>query len=192
MSNCAAARAGFVPPGVPGSIFTSFKDPVNSPTSADVAFLGTSKVGKVGSAGLWWQPEGSALSLVALQGLEPVCGPAGAKWRSFTSLTLPGGLGPVFTAILEKGPAGSAGPGGITSANDVGLYAIDSAGTLHELLREGQTLGTKTVKVFNVLKAVAGSAGATRSFNNTGAVVVLVTYGDGTSAIVRINIPVGS
>ena len=187
------ARAGFAPPGVSGgATFSVFKDPVNSPAGSDVAFIGTSKIGKVGSAGIWWQAEGSPLSLVALQGQEPACGPVGAKWKTFSSLALPGHLGPVFTAMLEKGPNGTAGPGGVTGADDLGLYAVDASGVLHELLRENQTLEGQTVKTFNVLKALAGSAGSTRSFNNGGSIVVLVTFVGGNTAIVRIDIPTGS
>jgi len=184
-------RAGSTPPGITdASIFTSFKDPVNSATDAGVAFIGTSKLGKIGATGIWYQPEGGALSLIALQGRQPDTGPVGAKWRAFTSLALPGGgLGPVFIAGLEKGPNGTPGPGGIDNSNDVGLYAVDSVGVLHELIREGNTIGGKTVKVFSVLKALAGSAGSTRSFNSTGAIVVLVTFSDGSSTILRFHIP---
>lgn len=185
------ARAGSTPPGITdASIFAVFKDPVNSATDAGVAFIGTSKLGKVGTAGIWYQPEGGALSLIALQGREPETGPVGAKWRTFTSLALPGGvLGPVFVAGLEKGPNGTPGPGGIDNSNDVGLYAVDSVGVLHELIREGNSIGGKTVKVFSVLKALAGSAGTTRSFNSTGDIVVLVTFSDGSSTILRFTFP---
>jgi hypothetical protein len=47
----------------------------------------------------------------------------------------------------------------------------------------------RTVESFNVLKAVSGSAGVTRFFNANGNVVALVTFTDGSPAIVRIDAP---
>jgi hypothetical protein len=187
-------RTGQIAPGFGGgAIFSALKDPVNSPTCADVAFIGAAAGGTVTPTtndGLWWQADGAPLALVAREGDEPACGPVGAKWKSFTSLALPGGdVGPVFTANLQKGIGIAPGPGGVTSLNDFGLYALDGAGAVRELVREGQSLLGKTVKTFNVLKAVSGSAGVTRSFNNAGSIVVLVTFTDDTTAIVRIDLP---
>jgi hypothetical protein len=127
---------------------------------------------------------------VAREGEQPPAAPSGAKWKTFSSLALPGGdFGPIFTAMLQKGAAGTPGPGGILSIDDFGLYAVDPLGAPFELVRENQPLLGKTVKMFAVLKAVAGSGGVTRSFNATGSVVLLVTFTDRTTAIVRIDLP---
>lgn len=91
--------------------------------------------------------------------------------------------GPIFTATLQSGP------GGIKGNADTALYAVDSLGTLHELLRENQEIEGKKVKAFSVLKAVSGSAGTTRSFNANQQVVTLVTFTDGSTGIVKIDIP---
>ncbi len=145
--------------------------------------------------GIWWKPHGGSLQLVAREGATPPSAPSGAKWKVFSSVALPGGgSGPIFTAAMDKGTGGAAGPGNITSVDDVGLYAVDAAGTTHELVRENQPIAGitgKTVKMFNVLKAVSGSAGATRSFNANGAVVVLVTFTDNTTSIVKVSLPLG-
>lgn len=69
------------------------------------------------------KPDGVELTLVAREGDEPLSGPQNAKWRSFTSLALPGGgAGPIFTTKLRPSA------GGITTASDTDLYAVDSIG----------------------------------------------------------------
>lgn len=168
-------------------IFTGFRDPVNSSTDSGVAFLATTKgPGVRGSNNdtLWWKADGGQLKLVAREGDEPASGPSGAKWKSFTSLALPGGgAGPIFVAALVPGA------GSVTSASDCGLYAIDSEGTLLELIRENQPLEDKVVKKFSVLKALSGSQGVARSFNANYEIVVHVTFTDGGSAIVKVEVP---
>jgi len=83
----------------------------------------------------------------------------------------------------------AAGPGGITTANDSGLYAVARSGATIELLRESKVLLGKAVKNFNVIQSVAGSAGAARSFNANAQVAVLVTFSDNSTAIVNIDVP---
>ncbi len=53
----------------------------------------------------------------------------------------------------------------------MGLWAVDSAAALRPILREGGPLLGKTVKAFNVLKAVAGSTGAAHAYNSAAAIV---------------------
>ena len=186
-------RAGDAAPGFgTGVVFSTFKDPVNSAFDGGVAFLGATKgsgVGTTNNDGLWWRQGCGCMTLVAREGDEPPGAP-GAKWKAFTSMALPGGAtGPVFTASLQRGPGKLAGPGGITSIDDVGLYAVDSAGQVREILRENQSLLGKTVKTFSALKAVAGSAGVGRSYNSAAAVVALVTFTDHSVAMVRVRVP---
>jgi len=160
-----------------GARFRSFREPVHSSTGEAMAFLATAD----GGQGLWWRPEGGDLTLVARAGGRAsfAGAPPGARWISFTSLALPGeGLGPLFTATVGRG-----------DATDPGLYGMDTTGELHELLRPNQTLAGKKVRTFHVLKAVSGSAGVTRSFNDHGQVATLVTFTDGSTAIARIDLP---
>jgi hypothetical protein len=125
---------------------------------------------------------------LAREGGQPPGAPNGAKWKSFSSLALPGGdTGPIFTASLKVGP--SATFERITAKNDFGLYALDSFGTLREMLREDQIIERKIVKTFSVMKAISGSAGVARSFNELHQVAVLVTFTDRTTAILKIEIP---
>jgi hypothetical protein len=174
-----------------GTTWKSFKDPVPSGTDSTLAFAAQlNGATSANDDGIWWTPYFSPLRLVAREGDHPPGAPADAKWKTFSSLALPGGTsGPIFTATLQKGPGITPGPGGITSVDDLGLYGLDSFGVVVELLRENQPLLGKTVKTFNVIKAVAGTAGSSRSFNGAGEIVVLVTFTDKTTAIVRISVP---
>jgi hypothetical protein len=131
---------------------------------------------------------------VAREGGEPPLAP-GAKFKVFSSLALPGNdAGPLFTALLEKGLAGAAGPGGVTSIDDAALYAVDGSGTLVQVVRENSFITgisgiSKSVKNFAVLKVVSGSAGATRYFNNSNEVVALVNFNDKSTSLVKLVIP---
>ena len=66
---------------------------------------------------------------------------------------------------------------------------MGSTGILHELIRENQPLVGKVVKSFSILKATSGTAGATRAFNANHQIAALVAFTDGTSGIVKIDVP---
>jgi hypothetical protein len=188
------ARQGDSAPGIAGATFGSFKNPAGY-----VAFPATVKGAGVTAAdndGLWMAIPGvSALQLIAREGAQPPGAPAGAKWKNFTSVIETGGvdMAMLFTANLQKGVGATPGPGGITSLDDVALYAAAydfDTNTYHttELVRENQPLLGKTVKSFSVLKAAAGSTGTGRSYsaNPRDTTVLLVTFTDNTRAIVKV------
>ena len=173
---------GDAAPGCAG-IFSSFKDPVNA-SNRSVAFIGAMKTfpGVTTAAnndGIWWNSPGG-FALVAREGAQPAEGPDGAQWKAFTSLALPEGRGPLFVAKLG---------GAVTTANDVGLWATDSFGALRLLLREGDAIGSSTVKSFVVLSSVTGSPAQTRSFNNGGSVIVKATDALGAQHLLHIAVP---
>ena len=183
-----------------GSVATSndtwktFKDPILDETG-DVAWIGTlgGTATSANKAVLGWSPEGGAPQIVARQG-SLAAGAEGGVFGAFTSVALPdGGLGPLFTATLESktpgSPATPPGPGGVTTANDTGLWCMDSTGNIDLLLREGQTLSGNTVKSFKVIANIAGSPGQTRSFNASHEVVVNVTFADRSQSLVTITVP---
>lgn len=193
-------RIGDNAPGLGGEVkFSDLRDPVHSSTDASVAFLSTVKGGAVRSSNnstLWWKPDGGTLTLIAREGETLTAGTVGAKWRSFTSVAMPGGaVGPIFTATLQHGMNGQLGPGGVAARNAIALYAVDSSGNLRELMREHyplpqnveQDLGV--VERFRVLKAVSGSAGVTRAFNANRQIVAWVTFADGMDSIVKFDVP---
>lgn len=186
-------RLGDGATGISGAAFRAFRDPANSSTGAALSFIGIvggSGVLSSNDTGIWYSPDGATLQLVAREGSKPVEAPEGAQWKSFSSLVQPGTpadsgapFGPIFTATLAKGA------GGITSSDDVALYALDRMNTLHELVRENQPLLGKSVKSFRVLKAASGSVGTSRGFNADGKIALLVTFADNTISIVRVSIP---
>ncbi len=77
---------------------------------------------------------------------------------------------------------------GITTANDVGLWATDYFGDLRLLLREGDAIGSTTVRNFTVLSNVLGSPAQAR-YNDSGNVIVKVTDAAGAQHLVLIAVP---
>lgn len=159
--------------GIRGGVFSGFSDPVNG-SGGTLAFIGSmasnSAAGITSSSndGVWYH-NGTALSLIAREGAQPPGVTMGARWKSFTTVALPEGRGPIFVAKLVTGRAG------ITTAKDTGLWATDSAGAIKKLIQEGDPIGASKVASFRVLSTVAGSSAQTRSFNSSGEVVIQVT-----------------
>ena len=185
---------GDAAPGTVGT-FAAFKDPVSA-SGRSVAFLGTMKTDAVATIttanndGLLRYQPATGLTFIAREGAQPPEAPLGAQWKAFTSLALPEGRGPIFAASMaSKIGTTSPGPGGVTTANDVGLWATDSFGALRLLMREGDAIGASTVKTFTVLSSVVGSPAQTRSYNNTGGVIVRVTDATGAQHLVHIAVP---
>ena len=107
-----------------------------------------------------------------------------AVFHAFTSIALPDGAsGPIIAAVLRIGT------GDVTTANDTGLWATASDGSLMLILREGDTFGTRTVKKFQALEFIVGSPGQSRSFNAARELVTLLTFTDGSQSLVQITIP---
>jgi hypothetical protein len=181
----AIARIGG--PAISGTVFSTLGDPVVG-NDGGLAFSATLKGGSAkGTAAktLWWQPPGGTATLLAQGGTRPASDlPADTQWKSFTSLSIAGGgRGPIFIgALVPK-------KGGVTPANANGVWAIDFTGTLRTIFRTGDVVSGKTVKSFSLLKAGTGTAGVTRSFNDTAHVVWIATFTDRTTAIVTTEIP---
>jgi hypothetical protein len=70
---------------------------------------------------------------------------------------------------------------------------MDSGGELRLLLGPGQFLntnvGTREIASLRALESARGSIGAARGLNDDGRVAALVTFTDGTQALVHISIP---
>ena len=177
-------------PGLSGVAFNTLSDPVLAGDAANdggVAFsakLTGTGVAAANDTSLWWQPKGGELTLLAREGAQAADCATGAGWKAFTSLAYPGGVtGPIFVASLKRGG------GGVNATNDMGVWGVDSTGALRLLFREGDTVGGRVVKMFNVLKATVGSTGVTRAFNARGQVVWQATFTDGTTGIVTTLVP---
>jgi len=174
---------------LPGLKFKQFLDPVAG-LDGRIAFIGTvagSGVAASNRTGIWFGSTAAPLTLIARAG---GAAPGGGHWASFDSLALPDGAesAPVFTGTLAV-----EGSAGITRSNRSGLWALDSSGTLHLLLRAGQTYTVngsgRVVKTFAALVPSADSLGAARGFDQNGNVTALVTFIDGTQAVLTIGLP---
>ncbi len=164
------------PAGDTGGAFASFKDPVLA-SDDDLAFFATlSGVSGSKKATLWHRPPGGNLALLAQSGTS-AAGTSG-QWRSFDSLAIATGRGPLFAATLKTGQ------NGVNAANAHGVWAAEPGGKINLLFRARQTVGGQTLKSFTLLNATTGSLGATRSFNAAGQVVWRATFTDNTTAIV--------
>ncbi len=172
-----------------GQTYATFFDPVVN-DGGRVAFLATLKGTAVSAgnktalfAGLPTGPQ-----LVARLG-APVPDSDGvlteAGWSKFVSHALPGGpsAGVVFLAETS---------GGDTNAkNRLGLWAVDSLGTLRRLLRTSEPRGPSgsALTAMTLLNAAPGVFGTSRSFNSTGSIALLASFADKSQALLRVEIP---
>jgi hypothetical protein len=105
-------------------------------------------------------------------------------YQAFLALGLPdgAGAGPLWMARLS-------GPN-VAARNNLALFALDAAGVKRRLLRNEDTLdvfGTmKTVATFTALAGGTYPVGGRRAYGTAGTVGVLVSFTDGTTALVRI------
>ena len=174
--------------------FATLSDPVYNNNDA-VAFRATLRVGTGeaatnASTGIWCNSTGS-LALVALQGEQAAGCPTGATFANFTQLALPdqGGAtnkgGAILLATLNASAAA-----GVSAANDLGIWAVDTTGTLQLVVRTGDVVGGKKITGLAFLPAMTYVTGQTRSFDQvSGDVVYLATFSDGSTGIVTVTLP---
>jgi hypothetical protein len=178
------ARIGF-PSGVLGSNFSLLRDPVLS-SDDGVAFLATLKGGTakgLNTTTLWWQPPGEALRVHAQGGSEAADVPD-SQWKAFSNLAITGtDRGPVFSASLVTGK------GGVTSANDTGIWATDFVGQPRLLFREGDTINGKRLTKFTLLKSTSGNNGVTRSLSDRFRIAWIATFSDKSTALMTTEMP---
>jgi formylglycine-generating enzyme len=169
-----------------GAYFTGFKAPVMNRDGA-LAFMATVKTGTATLQRGYYQ--GPLGLLPFIEQNAAATGANGGVWKTTIFLALPDGMGPLFTAKLRAGSASTPAPGGVTAATDLGLWAVDSFGTTHLLVREGGALAGKTVRTFKALTSVAGSPSQSRSFNGRRDVLVWVLATDFTQHLVHFAVP---
>jgi hypothetical protein len=103
------------------------------------------------------------------------------------SFALPDGAdaGPIFLAEIS-------GPG-INKKNKLGLWALNSTGTLERLARTGEEVpGNSSSKILSkivLLNPLPPSQGSSRSFNDARRVAYLATFTDRTQAIEVVRVP---
>jgi hypothetical protein len=172
---------------VTATVFKKFSDPVYSGSNA-VAFLGTltqlvGGVDMTNDTGVW-SNDGGTLHLVAREGGQaPGCA-SGVVFSQLKQIALPDQGGVLLYARL----AGT----GVTSANDYGIWAVDTGGTLQLIAREGDphAVTGKTINKLTFLPVVSGVSGQTRSFSQaTGDLVYSATFTDKSAGIFKVVFP---
>jgi hypothetical protein len=169
----------------PGVTIKSMKDPLVDAVGA-ITFPATLQGASITSANdsaILTTASGD-LYILAQEGTPAPDAPPGALWKSFTSVAVTDYYGVLILGTMAQGS------GGITAANDTGLWSIDPSGVAHLVLQEGTTvLRGKTVKSFVALTAVSGSPGQTRAFRDGNLLAVKVTFTDGHQAVVALELP---
>lgn len=169
-------------PGAGGGRFSSLGNPASAGSgrvlfSGGLASSAPSKITTLNNKGLWYKLDAREPFLIARRG-SSAPGVAGGIFADFDTYALPEGTrGPIFVAKLKVGS------GGITSGTDTGLWAMDSLGVTHLIIREGQSLNGKVVQSFSVLTQVARSEAQVRSFNNQGTLIWLAKFTDGSRSM---------
>ncbi len=166
---------------IPGAAYVgAVGDPVID--GGHVAALGSlRRVGAPTVAAIFDQPAGGALSF-AMRGLNEAPDTGGATFKSFTQVGVAGSsLAFVGQLALNTGsPRTSAG-------SDTGVWARDATHPLKLLLREGQAVGGKLIKTLVTFHPGNDSPGQGRGWvlnlNGVTQIHALVTFGDGTQAL---------
>lgn len=198
------ARTGTSAPGyISGSAvgtFATLSDPVFANDDA-VAFLGTLVKGGTGAGavtaanntGIWTTTSGS-LALAARTGdrapdASGTVSVSSPVFASFSQFVLPNQGGAVILANLVSGTPAAPAPGGIVATNSQGIWAVDTAGVLKQILRKGDglTVGghAKIISTLGIFTPPTSATGQTRHFNNPGDLLYKVTFTDGSMSFVQ-------
>jgi hypothetical protein len=185
-------RENDVATGTGGLVFSDFSDLVLG--GGDYEFLvkgevrGSGAVVNVNDKGLWAQHATNGLVLVAREGNEAP-GVAGSTFFRLNQIALPGTAQPMFQATM------TAGVGGVTTANDTGLWVINEAGEVKLAVREGDVInvgGTdRTVTAITALLngTTTGGALGRRVFLEDGQLTLLLTFTGGVQANAKVVVP---
>lgn len=181
---CLGVRDGDYP-NLTGATYASFTDPVVSAgkvlTIAGLAGTPTppSSVVLVYDAGTNPPTAIAAVGDIApnAAGTQPV---GGDTFASFSTAAIEGDSVAVFAKLSG---------GTVTDADDTGLWMLDATHSLRLVLREGQTLGSRTISTITAFLTGAGSGGQGRgwlSLNSSGdpRALALVKFTDNSQAVV--------
>ncbi len=180
----AVAREGSTLTAIPNTKFASFGTPVSG--GSLIAFKATitgTGVNTSNNSGLWFAWNGGRANFARTGNAAPnALGSASPQvFAGFSSIAQPENHTALFIATL-RGP-------GVTTANNRALFAFTTEGLVRRLLRTGDKMGTLTVKSFSIFTPAAKSTGVERNYTPKGDLVLTVTFTNGTSSILRINMP---
>jgi hypothetical protein len=170
------------------AFFATFSDPVYNNNEA-VAFVGTVRIAAgqavaANSTGIWSNSTGS-LALVARAGFQAPGCRTGATFGAFYNLVLPDQGGAVLLASLNVNAAA-----GVTASNNLGIWAVDSTGNLQSVVRTGDVVHGKLITGLSFIAPQNNVNGQGRSVSqDTGDLVYVATFGDTTTAIIKVVFP---
>ena len=82
------------------------------------------------------------------------------------------------------------GIGGVDNSNNIGIWAVDTAGDLQLIVRKGDTLDGKVITTLTFLPQPAGVSGQSRSFSqSTGDLLYKATFVGGSTGIYKVVFP---
>jgi hypothetical protein len=175
-----------------GVVFSDFSDLVLG--GGDYEFLvkgelrGAGVTVNVNNVGLWAQHAVNGLELVAREGSEAP-GVTGSTFLRLNQIALPGTAQPLFQATMTTGV------GGVTTANDTGLWVINESGAVKLAVREGDTLSVNgTPRVVTAITALlngttTGGALGRRVFLTDGQLTLMLTFSGGIQANAKVVVP---
>ena len=183
-ANSVLAREGAAAPFITGASYVSFSDPITNATKqAFLAKLKGTGITGANNTALFANPAGTLLP-IARTG-DSVRDAAGfalqQTFTGFTSIAMPANTAPIFIATV-KGT-------GVSGKNKLGLWGYDAEGFMRQLLRNGDQLGSVSVKKFTMLTPGGGVLNATRSFNGIGGTTAVVSLSDKSTAILYTGLP---
>ena len=186
------AREGTAAPGAPsGAVFNVLPVTLTGNDRGDFIFKAALRTGGAitssNSDGIWARSPATSngLTLIAREGAQAPQTPAGAVFSTFDAAIVSGGGREAFTANLL------AGKGGVTTANDRGLWMRSSAGQFELVLREGASIpvsATDIRTVANITLDKSSESGAA-GFSDANSIKILVAFTNGSSAIMSYAAP---
>jgi hypothetical protein len=163
-------------PGVAGADFTSFGAPLLN--DADQILFRAALASDVGdisegnSIGIWSIGDAKS-NLIERTGSGGVPGVAGASFADFGALAFnESGLAAVRGTLLT-------GAGGVSTANDVGLWVLNGSGGGVLVAREGGALAGRTIADLEFTGGSAGGDGHARALNGSGQLLFKATFTNG-------------
>jgi hypothetical protein len=181
-------RENDLAPGTGGLVFSDFIDLVLG--GGDYEFLviaelrGPGVVVNTNDKGLWAKHATNGLVLLAREGSEAP-GVPGSSFFRITQIALPGAAQPMFQASMRTGT------GGVTTANDTGLWVINKANEVKLAVREGDVLnvGGTNRTVTAITPMLNGTTTGGARFLADGQLTVLLTFSGGVQAHAKVVVP---
>jgi hypothetical protein len=163
-----------------GAVFSGIGEPILD-DARRMTFAGFLKIGfgafaASNSAGIWQVASNGTILKIARAG-ENAAGAIGAVFSTFNKFAAGNG-GVAFTATLASGTST------VNSTNNTGLWAQNSSGSLVLVARTGAS-PTPTLRNFTIFTAETGQNSQSRHFNALGDLVLMATFGNGSTGIYR-------